>query len=52
MPSQSWLDARKQVKVYMTIAEYQALKAYCLQHGVSISDTMRERLAPILDTGS
>lgn len=47
MPSKQWMDQRRQVKVWLTEAEYQALKAECAARNITIATLLRQYLAAI-----
>jgi hypothetical protein len=41
MPSDKWLSTRKQVKFYLTEQEYEAFKAECAKHDITMADALR-----------
>ena len=53
MPSQKWLESRRQVKFYLDAETYEALKRECARRGgISVSTVLRQAVQAYIRNGS
>ncbi len=48
MPTKQWMQDHKQLKIWITHAEYDQLKQSCADRNITLADALREALAPMV----